>query len=406
MPRIGKTLSWIVAGALLLPAPALAQKKASSFSEWLQFGDWTLDARYRLEHVDQDGFGEDALASTLRLRGGFETARWSGFSALIEAELSGPIGGERYDSTTNDRTAYPIVADPETSEINQAFLYYQKGPNHLLLGRQKLPIDQHRFLGSVDHRQNQQTFDALMVMNRSLPGWTLVYGYMDRVRRFLSSDNPLGDIDMNSHIINAEYVTPSKNQLTIYGQFLDMETSAVTAGSHRNVGIRYQGTAGNEALKWLYHVEFADQSSYADGADIVDANYWRVELGPRFANQWVLRLGIEQLGGDGTYAFQTPFANGHAYNGRADLFALGTPAAGLRDQYVKFETPLLGARVSVAFHQFDSDAGSVDYGNELDVVVTYRFRKNFQLVFEYARFNAKDFAGDKRGMSISLRYEL
>lgn len=406
MSRIVRILGRIGVGIFLLPTLAFAQSEVSSFSQWLQQGHWNLDARYRLEHVDQDGFAENARASTLRARGGFETARWNGFSALIEVELTRPIGSEQYNSTINNRTTYPVVADPESEEINRALFYYKQGQSHFLLGRQTLPIDQERFLGAVDFRQNQQTYDALMYMNRSFPGWTLVYGYMDGVRRFLSDDNPVGDIDMNSHVVNAEYQTPNENRLTIYGQFLDMQTPAVTTRSHRNIGVRYQGSAGKDALKWLYHIEYADQSSYASGAGFIDADYLRAELGPRFANQWVLNFGIEQLSGNGTYGFQTPFATGHDYNGRADVFAAQTPSDGLRDLFVSLDAPLLGARASVVFHQFDSDAGSTDYGSELDIIVSYRFMKNYQLAFEYADFNAKGFPGDKRVVSLSLRYEL
>lgn len=404
MSRIKKLFSRVSLAALLLPALSAADDEVTSFTSWLQQGSWIIDARYRVEQIEQDAFAEDALASTLRLQGGYETGRWNGFSALIEAELVRAIGSEQFNSTTNGRSDYPVVADPDTSEINRAFLYYRRGPNHIIAGRQKLPIDQERFLGSVDFRQNQQTYDALMLMNRSLVGWTLVYGYMDRVRRFLGDDNAVGDIDMNSHIVNAEYRSPNEDRLTIYGQFLDMETPAVTAASHRNLGVRYRGSAGNEALRWLYHLEYADQSSYADGLGAIDADYWRAEIGPRFANQWVLRLGIEQLSGNGSYSFQTPFATGHAFHGRADVFAGRTPDNGLRDQYVQLDAPLFGARASLRFHEFVSDAGSIDYGSEVDLVIAYRFRTDFQVDFEFANYDADNFATDTTRFSISLRY--
>lgn len=406
MIRIGRLVGRACAVTLSLPALALAQDDVSSFNDWLQQGSWILDSRYRVEQVDQDGLPEDALASTLRLHGGFETGRWNGFSALLEAELVRPIGSERFNSTTNGRGNYPVVADPETTEINRAYLYYRNAQNHVIFGRQRLPIDQERFLGTVDFRQNQQTYDALMLMNRSIPGWTLVYGYMDRIRRFLSDDNPVGDIDMNAHVVDAVYETPNKDRLTIYGHFFDMETPAVTPASHRNIGIRFQGSAGSESLRWLYHLEYADQDSYADGADIIDADYWRAQVGPRFANQWVVQVGIEQLSGNGTYAFQTPFATGHAYNGRADVFAGRTTPNGLRDQFIRLDAPILGARASLVLHQFDSDADNIDYGRELDVVFAYRFRKNFQVDFEFSRYDANDFATDKSRLSLSLRYTL
>lgn len=404
MRRVGRILGGIC--ALLLPALAFAQHDAQSFSTWLRQGHWLLDTRYRLEHVDQDSVPENALASTLRLRGGFETGRWNGFSALLEAEFVEPVGSDRFNSTTNGRTDYPVIADPDTSEINRALLYYRRGPTHVIAGRQTLPIDQERFLGKVNYRQNQQTYDAFMLMNRSIPGWTLVYGYMDRVRRFLGDDNPVGDIDMNSHVVDVDFQTPDENRLTIYGQFFDMRTPAVRAASHRNIGLRYTGSAGSEDLKWLYHVEYTDQTSYADGADFIDADYLRLELGSRFANQWVLRIGTEQLSGDGTYGFQTPFATGHAYHGRADIFALRTPATGLHDLYAGLEAPILGARVMLRYHQFDSDAGDFDYGSEIDLVIDYRFRESFQIDFEFSDYSADSFATDKQRFAVSFRYFL
>jgi len=405
MPRIARVVCVSSVALLLSPVLCPAQD-VDSFSAWLAQGQWLADSRYRIEQVDEDPFVEDAVASTLRLSGGFETARWNGWSALIEGELVGTVGSERFNSTTNGKTEYPVVADPDTSEINRAFVYYRSGPNHIIAGRQVLPVNQQRFLGSVNFRQNQQTYDALMLMNRSFDGWTLAYGYMDRVRRFLSDDNPVGDIDMNAHIVDAEYKTPNEDRLTIYGQFLDMETPAVTAASHRNIGIRWQGSAGSAALRWLYHLEYADQARYADGAGIIDADYWRAEFGPRFANQWLLQLGIEHLSGNGSYAFQTPFATGHAFHGRADVFAGRTPANGLSDRYLKLGIPIAGARVSVALHQFESDAGSIDYGSEIDLAVSYRFRKNFEIDFEFAAYDADDFAADKNRFSLSLRYTL
>ena len=61
--------------ALLLPPAVCRAQNVDSFSTWLQQGQWLADSRYRIEHVGQDPFVEDALASTLRVRGGFETGR-------------------------------------------------------------------------------------------------------------------------------------------------------------------------------------------------------------------------------------------------------------------------------------------------------------------------------------------
>ena len=102
----------------------------------------------------------------------------------------------------------------------------------------------------------------------------------------------------------------------------------------------------------------------------------------------------------------SPFATGHAYNGQADVFALGTPAAGLHNRYLKFEAPIGGARIEVAYHQFNPDQGSLDYGDELDIIVSQRFKEHFLIFFEYANYGAKTFGADTNKASLSFRYQM
>ncbi len=393
--------------AALLASPfAWPDDSVSSVSDWFGSGSFLLDSRYRIELVDQQSADEDAVASTLRLQTGFETGTWNGFRALVEAEFVDALGSERFNSTTNGRTAYPVVADPDTSEINQAYFYYQKDRVHVIAGRQALPIKNARFLGTVDFRQNQQTYDALMIMHRGATGLTSVYGYMDRVRRFLSDDHPLGDVDMNAHVLDLSLQRSNGDTLTFYAHTLDMQEPALSARSHRNIGMRYQGSLESASITWLYHLEYADQAAHSGGVDSIDAGYLRAEFGPKFRNEWLLTVGTERLSGDGTYAFQTPFATGHAFNGRADVFAGGTPATGLTDTYAKLALPLAGTRVELAFHRFESDTGGLDYGEEWDVTLSRRFATRWQLVFEFADYQADAFGADTSKVSLSLRFEL
>lgn len=83
-----------------------------------------LDVRYRYEHVDQDNALEHANAQTLRTRVGFQTGKWYGLSALVEADNVSRLGDAAYNSTRNGQTDYSVVADPDGSEINQALLRY------------------------------------------------------------------------------------------------------------------------------------------------------------------------------------------------------------------------------------------------------------------------------------------
>ena len=81
-----------------------------------------LDVRYRFELVDQDGFDNDAKANTIRTRLGFETGKIAGFGLGFDVEWTESIGQEDFNSTTNGRSDFPIVADPDDLALNRLFL--------------------------------------------------------------------------------------------------------------------------------------------------------------------------------------------------------------------------------------------------------------------------------------------
>lgn len=140
--------------------------------------------RYRFEEVDQDGFAANAHASTLRTVLGYETKTWHRLSALVEFENVTAVGNDLYDSTTNGETSRPVVADPEDTEVNQAYLQWS-GVEDLTarVGRRVITLDDHRFVGDAGWRQNQQTFDALTLEYARIPRTKLFYAFLDNVNR-------------------------------------------------------------------------------------------------------------------------------------------------------------------------------------------------------------------------------
>ncbi|NIX55640.1 MAG: hypothetical protein GWN14_06840, partial [candidate division Zixibacteria bacterium] len=93
----------------------------------------------------------DAAASTVRTRMGYRTGETGGLSAFIEFEDVSEVGEKKYGGN------YSVVADPEITELNQAYVSYQApGKSNVLLGRQRLILDNARFVGNVGWRQNEQ----------------------------------------------------------------------------------------------------------------------------------------------------------------------------------------------------------------------------------------------------------
>ena len=146
--------------ALLALSAPLAQ--AEDISQLFNDGKLILDARYRYEHVDQDNTLDHANAQTLRTRVGFQTGKWYGLSGLIEADNTSRIGDASYNNTRNGQRNYSVVADPDGSEINQALLRYDFAQGNLVVGRQRINLDNQRFVGGVAWRQNEQTYDGLL----------------------------------------------------------------------------------------------------------------------------------------------------------------------------------------------------------------------------------------------------
>ncbi|MGE5721064.1 MAG: alginate export family protein, partial [Sphingomonadales bacterium] len=127
-----------------------------------------LDGRLRYENVDQQGFPREADALTLRLRPGAELTAGD-WSLLVEGEGTWAIV-EGYNSGLNGKTARPLVPDPENLELNRLQIQYRGLPKTLLTaGRQRINLEDQRFVGSVGWRQNEQTFDAVRAEWSGLP---------------------------------------------------------------------------------------------------------------------------------------------------------------------------------------------------------------------------------------------
>lgn len=56
---------------------------------------------------------------------------------------------------------FPVIADPGSFDLNRLQIAYKKNGNGVTLGRQRVILDNARFVGNVGWRQNEQTFDAV-----------------------------------------------------------------------------------------------------------------------------------------------------------------------------------------------------------------------------------------------------
>lgn len=351
----------------LAGAAALALSAAAGQAEELP-GTVILEARLRAETVDQDGFASDAQALTLRTRFGYETPAWSGFKVLVEGENIVALH-EDYNSTTNGKLRYPIVGDPEVTELNRAQVSWKGTQADAAVGRQRIILGNARFVGNAGFRQNEQTFDAGRIAYRPQAGVALTYAYIDRVHRVFGRHNPQGEWDSDSHLIQAEVKSPV-GQLTGYGYWLAFDNAPAQSGA--TLGARLSGSRTlRPGLDLTYEAEVARQTDYRNSPTQYDLSYVALGMGLKGPTRWA-SVGMERLDGDGRRGFQTPLATLFAYQGWADVF-LNTPAGGVRDLNLRAGSTLMldkatPLKLQVAVHDFTDDDGSRRYGRELDLL--------------------------------------
>ena len=194
------------AAASSAAAAAPAAPATNSLESALTGGKVHFDFRYRYEQVDQQGFEDDAYASTLRTRLNYTTAEWNGLTAMLEAANVLVVGQyDLYNSTTNGATDRPVVADPKYTEINQAWLQYKRGSFTGIGGRQVINLDNQRFVGNVAWRQNDQTYDAVTLKLGAIPRTQLFYSWVGNVNRVTGPDNGTfpGNLTGSTNLLNA-----------------------------------------------------------------------------------------------------------------------------------------------------------------------------------------------------------
>lgn len=400
---------WIIAIVLgaagaALASTATAQQDAAagnnpSLGEAVSSGKLVFSLRPRYEYVDQANFTETAEALTNRTLFGWQTGSWHALSGRAEVINVGQFV-DNYNDTLNGKTQYPVIADPDYTGINQLYLDYAGIPDTLVRGgTQSIVLDQARFIGNVQFRQVMQVFNAVTAENKSLKDTDLYAGYLWRVRTVTTKQ-----LQTSTTLLHGRYALTPNDDLIAFGYFQDQYNAipgtafqgpAPTNTSNEILGIRSSGAHPvSDAWKLLYIAEYATQTDYAGGDSRIDADYLHLGAGPQIGSHSI-RIDYELLSSnDGRYAFQTPLGTNHLYQGWADQF-LVTPPQGLRDTYASYKGMIRKLSLQAAYHQFEADQGGVDFGDELDLGVSYPLLKKLVGQIEYADYQAGDPASGK-----------
>lgn len=394
--------------------------------------DPIIDARLRYEAVDQTATDADAV--TVRMRSGFEIRSKSGFSFLAEAEgtlaLDNGYNAFPFAVGSNQRrTAYSVVADGENIDLNRLQVQYKGKAFTLTGGRQRINLDDQRFVGSVAWRQNEQTFDAVRAEAKIGPvsmdgtySWSqrTIFGFDAGPREaysgdfiFLGAGAKAGPVALKGFAYLLDY-SASKEAFF-------RANSSQTYGARASTSLPLAKTVKLDLL-----ASYASQSDYGSNPNSYKADFALAEASLAVAS-FKLTAGYELLGSDGTanvkatgaataFGFQTPMATLHKFNGWADLF-LNTPVTGLQDYYagIGWTGPKLGKAgpitAAVTFHSFHSDRNGIHYGDEWDAQVGMKLTKQASVLAKFAQYERKGIASfngdqDTKKFWIELDYSI
>ena len=393
-------------------APAFAAEASGTLVDAIRNGDLKFQFRYRYEDVNQDNALDTAEASTLKSRLTFTTQAWQGWQAQVEVDDVSPIGDDDYNSTNNNETGYSVVADPEGTEINQAWIAYSGlCDSTLKFGRQRVLLDNERFVGGVGWRQNEQTYDGGSIVNKSLPDTTITYAYVYNVNRVFGPEDGttaawLGDWESDISLLNVNYTGLKIGALSAYAYLMDIDDAE--AQSNETYGLRFAGKqALGKTVNLLYTLEYASQEDYGDNPVGYEADFYALEGGLALPYAVTLTLGQEVLEGDSSQVgqmFRTPLATLHKFQGWADMF-LTTPNGGIEDTYVGASVVFAGITAAAVWHDFEAEDGGASYGDELDLSLTRKFGQYLTGMLKYADYSEDGFSVDTRKVWVQLQLD-
>jgi len=376
-----------LAAAISIAAPlAIASSLTHASDAFLiapEMGKINFDARLRYEDVDDRSSSKDSDALTLRARLGYLTPDFNGFKGFAELESTTPLGSRDYIDGLGHGTD-SVIKDPDNNELNRAWISYSGFDNTLIkFGRQRIILDNARFVGNVGWRQNEQTYDALTIVNTSLTDTQIILGYVNDVEGILGTHQ-----EADVPVFNVKYSGLPFGDLTAYGYFVDIAASGAT--DRDTLGLRFNGsTEVSDELSVLYTAEYAQQDIDRATASSEDADYYLLEGGVKFAGitAKISREVQEGHKGEDDASFKTPLGTNHKFNGWADMF-LNTPKDGLQDTYLTLSTKVAGVKLMAVYHDFVAQDSGVDYGTELDLLAVKKIGKNYKVLVKYSNYDA------------------
>ena len=346
--------------------------------------DFDLGSRSR--YADYSG-EESARAASLLLRLKIDS-KWS---ETLETHLqldnvSRAFKDEHSDGV--DLNGKPIIPDAGGFDFNQAYVAMNYDSVKVQVGRQRINLDDQRFIGGNGFWQNEQTFDAALATVKFLSNSQFTYAYIGNVNRIFGDhadknlnpgdegyeswdgDRPaaiLGDHKHHTHIAQLNYNEWDYSQITAYAYAMDNKT--LPSASNNTLGANYNFTYKADAIKYRVRVESAVQKQ-PELNDSPLLTYYLLDA----------NIGINRLEFNGRYEvlsnkegvnFITPLASLHDFQGASNLVQ-NYASKGIKDSSIGFTWRATPFKIESQYHQFHSYTSNDYLAQELDLTLSYR----------------------------------
>ncbi len=381
-----------------------------------------VDFSTRLRYADLTSASQSGKASSIRLRLEIHS-QWLD-------NISTHIGIDHVESGFKDEhsdgvrfNGKPVIPDVEGSDLNQAWVRGRVSATEITLGRQRLAFDDQRFIGGNGFWQNEQTFDALHIEQSWFTRSRASASHIINVNRIFGDDAnttletsdinyasnngqrpaaALGDHEHNTQLLRVEINEWDFSQWVSYGIFIDNKDAPIL--SSNTVGTRYTFKTQAANFKYVLDAEAALQER-TEIDNTPTTRFTALAAGIGY-NSLLLSTHFEQLTAESGAGFITPLGSLHEFYGWADQFS-ATPASGLNDTSLQLKWRSSPWKFDLRYHFFSATENNDDYGKEVDLDISLKFKKRHLVHFRLADFNADADAGfaDETRAILSYSYD-
>ncbi len=375
----------------------------------------TGQIRQRTELIDKDFADSTSMGGItwLRTRLNISVKTESNGLAFIQIQDSRKFGEET--STLFDGSA-------DMLDFHQAYLLVNQvagRPLSVKVGRMELAYANQRIIGAVGWHNVARSFDGVVTTyklnNIGIDAFLMTEIEEKTVVKSISlsvdtSTTPWGVTETTTYAnpkdfrgvwLTSNWKFGSGAGTRVDAYFLNNYNNEGDDLNRNTMGIFSKGAYQLGGLKFTQEIDFALQSGTQSGNIDISATLIGVRVSVELTNlpfKHAIGIGFDLVSGDDPAtdqyeAFNTLYATNHKYYGFMDYFInipAHTKTAGLQDIIPTVSVALLkNLQAKLDYHIFSTAqevSGETAIGTELDLTVTYGFRKGIKLVGGYSSF--------------------